>query len=156
MARAPAPARKAKAATSAAGRAARPAITKSNYEALADFRFAIRKFLAFSEAAAKGMGLTPQQHQALLTIKGAPSEGAVSIQQLSTRLLVQHNTAVELVDRLVEGGFVERTRDADDKRRARLELTGEAERLLEQLSAAHLRELQSIRPVLQNLLKQLS
>lgn len=133
----------------------RPAITKANYEALADFRFALRKFLAFSEGAAKDAGLTAQQHQALLTIKGAPSQGAVSIQQLSSRLLIQHNTAVELVDRLAEGGLVRRTRDQDDKRRAQLELTPRAERLLASLSAAHLRELQSVRPVLLNLLKQL-
>lgn len=155
MAKAPGPTRRVKAVTSAAGRSARTTITKANYEALADFRFALRKFLAFSEAAAKDAGLTAQQHQALLTIKGAPSPDAVSIQQLSKRLLIQHNTAVELVDRLVHGGLVKRSRDKDDRRLAQLELTALAEGLLELLSAAHLKELQSVRPVLLNLLKQL-
>jgi DNA-binding MarR family transcriptional regulator len=132
-----------------------PELTKANYEALSDFRFALRKFLAFSEAAAKQAGLAPQQHQALLTIKGAEGAGTVGIQLLSTRLLIHHNTAVELVDRLVEGGLVKRSRDADDRRRALLELTAKANRLLKSLSVAHLQELQAIRPALLKLLKQL-
>lgn len=130
-------------------------LTQANYEALADFRFALRKFLAFSEAAAKEAGLAPQQHQALLTIKGTPNADTVSIRLLSERLLINHNTAVELVDRLVEGGLVMRTRDADDRRRAQLVLTAGAERLLRSLSAAHLNELKAVRPALLNLLKQL-
>ncbi len=132
-----------------------PQLTKANYEALADFRFALRKFLAFSEAAAKEAGLSPQQHQALLTIKGAEGTGPIGIQLLSARLLIHHNTAVELVDRLVEGGLVKRSRDADDRRRALLQLTAKADRLLKSLSVAHLQELQSIRPALLKLLKQL-
>jgi DNA-binding MarR family transcriptional regulator len=134
----------------------RPAITKANYEALADFRFAIRKFLAFSAHAAKSAGLTAQQHQALLTIKGVPEDESIGIQQLAERLLVRHNTTVELVDRLVEAGLVERSRDHDDKRRSVLELTPRAERVLESLSSAHLQELQSVRPVMLNLLRQLA
>ena len=132
-----------------------PNLTKANYEALADFRFTLRQFLAFSENAAKEAGLTAQQHQALLTIKGTANAETVSIRQLSERLLVSHNTAVELVDRLVEGGLVERTRGTEDRRRARLKLTARAERLLRSLSAAHLKELKAVRPALLNLLKQL-
>jgi len=130
-------------------------LTKANYEALSDFRFALRRFLAFSESAAKHAGLTPQQHQALLTIKGAQDAESVSIRLLAERLLINHNTAVELVDRLVAAGLVERSRDAEDRRRARLELTDIAERRLQSLSAAHLKELQTVRPALMNLLKQL-
>jgi DNA-binding MarR family transcriptional regulator len=134
---------------------ARASLTKANYEALSDFRFALRRFLAFSEGAAKQAGLTPQQHQALLTIKGAQDADSVSIRLLAERLLINHNTAVELVDRLVAAGLVERSRDAEDRRRARLELTGDAERRLQSLSAAHLKELQTVRPALLKLLKQL-
>lgn len=130
-------------------------LTKANYIALSDFRFALRRFLAFSESAAKQAGLTPQQHQALLTIKGAQDADSVSIRLLAERLLINHNTAVELVDRLVAAGLVERSRDAEDRRRARLELTDIAERRLQSLSAAHLKELQTVRPALMNLLKQL-
>jgi DNA-binding MarR family transcriptional regulator len=133
----------------------RPSLSKANYEALSDFRFALRRFLAFSESAAKQAGLTPQQHQALLTIKGARDGDSVSIRLLAERLLINHNTAVELVDRLVAAGLVERSRDAEDRRRTQLELTGDAERRLQSLSAAHLKELQSVRPALLKLLKQL-
>jgi DNA-binding MarR family transcriptional regulator len=137
-------------------RHALPKRVTPDYEALADFRFALRKFLAFSEAAAKEAGLAPQQHQALLTIKGAGGAGPVSIQLLSARLLIHHNTAVELVDRLVDGGLVKRSRDLDDRRRTRLDLTARADRLLKSLSEAHLKELQAMRPALLNILKQLN
>jgi DNA-binding MarR family transcriptional regulator len=141
--------------TAAKPKRARAGLTKANYEALSDFRFALRRFLASSESAAKQAGLTPQQHQALLTIKGARDADSVSIRLLAERLLINHNTAVELVDRLVAAGLVERSRDADDRRRARLELTTIAERRLQSLSAAHLTELDSVRPALMKLLKQL-
>ena len=130
-------------------------LTKTNYEALSDFRFALRRFLAFSESAARQAGLTPQQHQALLTIKGAQDADSVSIRLLAERLLINHNTAVELVDRLVAAGLVERSRDTEDRRRARLELTGMAERRLQSLSAAHLKELEAVRPALMKILNQL-
>ncbi len=131
-------------------------LSSANYLALANFRFALRRFLAFSAAAAKNAGLTAQQHQALLAIKGAPDPSAVSISLLSERLLIHHNTAVELVDRLVQRGLVKRSRNADDKRRTKLELTSKSERLLKSLSAAHIEELRAIRPALRNLLNQLA
>jgi DNA-binding MarR family transcriptional regulator len=144
---------RARAAAKSSKRAA--GLSKSNYEALADFRFALRRFLAFSESAAKDAGLTPQQHQALLTIKGAQEPASVSIRLLAERLFINHNTAVELVDRLVAAGLVERFRDDEDRRRARIELTAGAERILQSLSAAHLKELRTVRPALTNLLKEL-
>lgn len=134
---------------------ARLSAAQVNYEALADFRFALRSFLAFSESAAKAAGLTPQQHQALLAIKGGAAGDTFSIRLLAERLLVHHNTAVELVDRLVESGLVKRSRAAEDRRRANLQLTSRAERLLQSLSAAHLQELQAIQPALLTLLRQL-
>src|SRR4029078_13176976 len=78
-----------------------PTLTSADYEALAEFRYALRKCLAFSEEAPLAMGLTPQQHQALLAIKGAPETDALSIKQIAERLLVRHHTAGGLVDRLV-------------------------------------------------------
>src|SRR5690349_17432425 len=72
-----------------------------DYQALSEFRFALRKFLMFSEAAAREAGVSAQQHQALLSIKGSPTS-ELSVQELSDRLLIQHNSTVELVDRLVQ------------------------------------------------------
>jgi len=129
--------------------------TQANYEALADFRYALRRFLAFSDSAAREAGLTPQQHQALLTIKGSSDPAGTSIRQLASHLLVHHNSAVGLVDRLVEGGLVRRVRDEEDRRRARLELTAKAERILDSLTEAHVKELRAVRPALANVLQQL-
>jgi DNA-binding MarR family transcriptional regulator len=129
-------------------------LTQDNYQVLAEFRYALLKFLAFSEAAAKEAGLSPKQHQALLAIKG--SDGSLmSVQQLADRLIIQHNSAVELVDRLVESKLVTRVRDPRDGRRAQIGLTPKAEQLLLALSAAHFKELRTIRPIFLTMLGQL-
>jgi DNA-binding MarR family transcriptional regulator len=125
-----------------------------DYRALSEFRFALRNFLMFSEVAAREAGVSPQQHQALLSIKGSPTS-ELSVQELSDRLLIQHNSTVELVDRLVQGQLAVRRVDADDKRRVKIRLTPKSERLLMKLSAVHLKELQAIRPALLDLLLQL-
>lgn len=72
---------------------------KSDYEALAAFRYALRQFLRFSEDAAATEGLSPQQHQALLAIKGFPGRDSVTIGELAEKLQVRHNSAIGLVDR---------------------------------------------------------
>jgi DNA-binding MarR family transcriptional regulator len=132
----------------------RPVLSKSSYEALAEFRFAIRKFMAFSEEAAGSAGLTPQQHQALLAIKGAPKRDAISIGEIAERLLVRHHTAVELVDRLTDLGQVARNPDPKDGRRILVSLTSKGDETIQKLSAIHLEELRNIRPTLKALLRQ--
>lgn len=116
-------------------------IRDADYKALAAFRHALRQFLTFSEAAAREAGLTPQQHQALLAIKGHPSGGPVTIGDLAGQLLIRHNSAVELTNRLVGGGFVEKVTGADDRRQVILVLTDAAEAVLDALSSSHLTEL---------------
>lgn len=132
-------------------------ISDQDYEALAGFRHALRRFAAFSETEAKAAGLTPQQHQALLAIKGRPkapgSPDGLWIGEIAEHLLIRHNTAVELVDRLVEAGLAERQPDPADRRRILVRLTGQAETLLRRLSAVHVRELRAIRPALLALLQ---
>ena len=127
----------------------------ADYRALAEFRFALRQFLAFSGAAARGVGLTPQQHQALLVILGAPEGTPVTIGYLAERLLLKHHSTVELVDRLTEIDLVKRQPDPGDRRKVQLGLTPKARRLLSKLSAAHLEELRRIRPVFAALLERL-
>ena len=141
---------------SATAKRGRKRLSNPDYRALADFRFTLRKFLVFSESAAKQAGLTPQQQQALLTIKGAPDLAAVNVSLLSARLLIHHSTAVELVNRLERRGLVERAPDRRDGRRTRLVVTSEAERLLLSLSTAHLRELKELQPSLVKLIGQLT
>jgi len=125
-----------------------------DYRLLSEFRYLIRCFLEFSETAAVRAGLTTRQHQALLAIKGVRDDAAPTIGYLAERLRIQHHSAVELVDRLVEAGLVVRVPDPGDRRRVRLELTGLAERHLTQLTTSHLAELKRMRPALLEILDQ--
>lgn len=133
--------------------AARPgkSFPKKSYEALADFRYALRQFLSFSEGAAAEAGLTPQQYQALLALKGA-RETHLGVGDIAARLLIRHHTAVELVNRLEQSGFVVRSKDPADARRVFVMPTAMADRVMDSLAAAHLRELKGIKPVLDQLM----
>lgn len=137
-------------------RRARALPSASDYELLADFRYALRKFAAFSEDAAAALDLMPQQHQALLAIKGArasaPTRRGLYVGEIAERLLIRPHTAAELVNRLVRLDLVSRESDPDDGRRVEVVLTAKAERLLENLSASHLEELRAMRPLLKRLL----
>lgn len=117
-----------------------------DYQALADFRYAIRKFLAFSEGAAAEAGLTTQQHQALLTIKALAGEGGIPVGVLAERLLIKQHTAVELIDRLEQAELVKRVADLRDRRRVLISLTREGEKRLRKLSDIHLDELKAVGP----------
>lgn len=141
-----------------AGSAASPAapISDDNYRSLAAFRYALRQFLVFSEGAANAAGLMPQQHQALLAIKYLSLEGRPSVGDIAERLMLRHHSVVELISRLARMGLVKRMPDAQDRRRVRVVLTPLAEEKLAGLSAVHLAELRSIRPMLGRLLQQFS
>lgn len=131
------------------------AVTQQDYEALAAFRHAMRRFLAFSEAAARAAGLTAQQHQAILAIKGQGPDTPMRVGDLAEHLVIRHHSAVELVDRLAGAGLVRRAEDAGDRRRVGLRLTEKAEAVLMGLSATHLDELRRSRALLANLLARL-
>lgn len=113
---------------------------------LADFRFELRRFLHFSECAALDAGLQPQQHQLLLQVAGALPTVTVTIAYAAERLELKHNSAVELVDRSEREGLLERTIDANDKRRAILSITRKGRRILERLSDEHAHELNDLAP----------
>lgn len=125
----------------------------SDYRLLAEFRYELRKFLAFSEAAAREAGLAPQQHQALLAIKG--SAAAMSLGDLADRLAIRHHSAVGLADRLVRAKLVERHPDASDRRRVTLALTSKAEAILAGLTATHRNELRRLAPILREILTEI-
>ena len=126
-------------------------LTDTDYAALADFRHALRQFLAFSEGHATECGLTPQQHQALLAIRGAAGQ-AVPVGFIAERLILKPHSATGLVDRLEALELVERRPAPDDKRRALIVLTPKALALLEKLSATHREEIIRLRPMLTALL----
>jgi DNA-binding MarR family transcriptional regulator len=122
-----------------------------DYQCLAEFRYQLRDFLKFSERAASKMGLRPQQHQALLAIKGTPGE-YVTIGILAERLGIRHNSTVELVDRLIMKGLVERRHNPKDHREVIIDVTNRAERILFDLSLAHRNEIRKLAPLLIRLL----
>lgn len=126
-----------------------------DYRLLAEFRHQLRVFTAFSETAARAAGIAPQQHQALLAIKGFPAGAAPTIGELAERLVIRHHSAVELVDRLVEARLVVRRHDCDDARRVGLVLTKRAEEMLARLSVAHREELRRMAPMLRTVLAEL-
>ncbi len=121
-------------------------ISITDYEALAEFRYQIRRFLRFSEHAARAAGLEPQQHQLLLALKGLPEGRKATIGELAERLQLQHHSTVELIDRLMKRNLVERHRDEEDQRRVLVSLTPQGEDVLHNLSRAMLTELRSIGP----------
>lgn len=123
----------------------------SDYAALADFRATLRGFLAFSEARAAEVGLSPQQHQAMLAIRGAPAAEA-TIGYLAERLILKPHSASELVSRLEALDLVARRSASNDKRRTLLALTARADVLLAELSATHREEIRRLKPLLTKLL----
>src|SRR5947207_11320506 len=130
-------------------------ISVVDYQALAEFRYQIRRFLRFSEQAARTTGLVPQQYQFLLALKGLPNGRKATISELAERLQIKHHSTVELIDRLVERDLIQRSRDDPDQRRVIIHLTPHGEQLLKKLSLLHRKELQSTGPILVRTLKAL-
>src|SRR5262249_25316756 len=130
--------------------------SQSDYQHFAEFRYQIRKFLQFRATAARNAGVEPQQHQLMLAVKGAPDTIVTTIQYLAHRLCIQHNSAVELVNRSVKKGLVVRRRDDTDLRRVAVRLTPKGEKIVRSLIDDYRAELmqagtellKSLRPLL--------
>lgn len=126
-----------------------------DYQGLAELRYRLRQFAAFSEAAARLTGLTVQQHQALLAVLGFPGKERVTIGALAERLGLRHHSAVGLVDRLVTRRLLRRSHGARDRRQVWVDVTPRARALLARLSRVHRDELRRVAPLLRALLQRL-
>ena len=131
-------------------------LSQQQYETLAAFRYALRQFIHFSEEAAHSAGITPQQHQALLAIKGFPGCDRVTVGELAERLQLRHHSAVGLIDRLAGAKLAARESSPRDRRRVYVSLTRHGEAVLARLSAAHSAQLKRLAPEFQLRLKQLA
>jgi len=131
-------------------------LTLTDYQALAEFRYQLRRFLRFSEAAARQAGLEPQHHQLMLAVKGEPDAGGPRISYLAERLQIQHHSAVELVDRLARRGLVVRSRSGEDRREVHVRLTARGEKVLRELTRHTRAELCSAAPALVATLRKLT
>jgi DNA-binding MarR family transcriptional regulator len=119
-----------------------------DYQSLAELRYQIRRFLHFSEQAARKADVEPRQHQFLLALKGLPDNMRPTIGILADRLQIRPHSTVELVNRLSNAGLVKRRHDSDDGREVLLKLTSRGEAVLHELSLHHRAELQSAGPAL--------
>lgn len=119
---------------------------RDRLQTLAEFRYSLRQFLAFSERRAEQAGLQPQQHQLLLQIAGAPENVETTVSYAAERLGLRHHSVVELCNRCEESGLLQRLHDAADRRRVKLEVTAKGHRVLRTLSADHERELSELLP----------
>jgi len=128
-----------------------PQPTRKDFENLLAFRVSLRRFQRWSEDQARAAGLTHVQHQLLVAVKGHPGSLPPTIGDLSEYLLQRHHSTVELVDRAEAGGLVRRIADARDARLVRVRLTAKAERILSELTPAHLTQLHSLAAVLDEL-----
>jgi len=128
----------------------------TDYQALAEFRYQIRRFLRFSEDAARRAGLEPQHHQLMLAVKGAGDGAVPRIAYLAERLQLLHHSTVELVDRLAQRGLIQKIRGADDQREVHVKLTPQGERILKYLTLYHREELRTTAPALVSTLKNLT
>ena len=125
-----------------------PNLKPADYQAIAEFRYQIRRFLRFSEDVSRTAGLEPQQHQLLLAVKGMPGGRAARISDLAERLQIQHHSTVELVDRLAARGLVIRALGEDDRREVYVQLSPRGEHILTGLTLHHKNELRGTAPAL--------
>jgi DNA-binding MarR family transcriptional regulator len=118
--------------------------SKEMVRELALFRHKLRKFLRFSESAARASGITPQQHQLMLGIAGFTGTGKASISEIAEFLQERHNSVVGLVDRASQSGLVQREEDATDRRVVVVSLTERGEMILKKLSLLHCEEVERL------------
>ena len=120
------------------------ALNSDDYDALAEFRYLLRKFLRFSKDFLRANGnVNAEQYEALLAIKAFASPGGLTISQLSERLQIKHHSAVNIVDRLVERKLITRETAEVDRRRRHLGLTAKGEKFIEELAGVHRKEIRN-------------
>ena len=127
--------------STAAGRSRIQSIVRD----LAQFRYALRKFLRFSENAARECGITPQQHQLMLGVQGYTDRGSATISELAEFLQERHHSGVGLVERAEQNGLVRRTQDESDRRVVNVTLTQSGQKILFELTRMHYEEAKRLR-----------
>jgi len=123
----------------------RSKVSTQMFQELASFRHKLRKFLRFSEDAARACGITPQQHQLMLGVAGFTGTGTATISEIAEFLQEKHNSVVGLVDRAVQSGLVERAEDGADRRVVVVSLTVQGGEILSRLALLHREEVRRLR-----------
>jgi DNA-binding MarR family transcriptional regulator len=120
------------------------ALTQSDFAALSEFRYQMRRFEHFSENAVQAEGITPLQYLLLLHVKGFPGREWATVGELAERLQAKQHGVVALVSRCEAGGLVERRANAQDRRRVEVHLLPAGEAILTHLAAIHRAELRAL------------
>jgi DNA-binding MarR family transcriptional regulator len=131
-------------------------LTTRDYAELASFRRALREFLQFSESAAAEVGLSSSHYQAMLVLRACPEGECVTINDLAQQLLIKHNSAVGLVDRLAQEKLVVREPSTEDRRKVELRLTSRGRLVLSKLASSHRKQLHRISPALKRFFAEMS
>jgi DNA-binding MarR family transcriptional regulator len=118
-------------------------ITEQEYQALAELRHRLRRFLQEGDVTAREAGLEPQQYLLLLAIRGLPPASAATISTLAERLSLRHHSTVELIDRMEARGYLRRVPDKEDRRQVLVSLQPKGQKLLERVVAQRIIELRS-------------
>jgi DNA-binding MarR family transcriptional regulator len=124
---------------------------ESDFEHLLELRTGLRRFLRWSEQQARAAGLTPAKHQLLLAVKGHPGDAGPTVGEVADYLVLRHHSAVELIDRAVADGLVQRTSDAASKSVVRVALTPAGVAKLDALAETHLEEITHLAPAMRSL-----
>ena len=117
---------------------------KADFEALADFRYQLRRYLRFSEEITHKAGITPLQYLLMLQIQGFPEREWATVGELAERLQAKHHGVVSLISRCEDAGLVKRRVSRSDRRRVEVHLTKMGNQCLEQLARLHRRQLLSL------------
>jgi DNA-binding MarR family transcriptional regulator len=133
--------------------ASRDDFSLQDFQALAEFRYNIRRFMRASEQILRPAGLKMQHYQLLLHIKGLPQGKQATIGEMAERLQIQHHSTVELVDRMSARGLIRRKRASEDRRQVMLELTSKGEKVIREMAHLHREELRNTGPALVGALK---
>ena len=120
-------------------------LSKSEYEALSEFRYQLRRFMHFSEQSARSSGLTPLQYQLLLHIQGFPGRSWATVGELAERLQMKPHGTVALISRCEEADLVRRQTGATDRRQVEIHLLPAGKKILERLAGLHKTELRSLK-----------
>lgn len=131
-------------------------IRLSDYIALSEFRYQIRRYLVLSDEAAKSAGLHPRQYQLLLALKGLPPEIEPTVGNLAARLQILHHSAVELISRSEKKGFIKRERSKQHRSYVFVRITRKGETVLRKLVTARRKELRTTGPILVKMLNSLT
>jgi len=123
-------------------------VTLTDYRALAEFRYELRRYFSLSDQAARSAGLQPGQYRLLLLLKGLPERMEPTIGTLAERLGLRHHSTVELVDRMEKRGLINRERSERHRSFVFVRITPKGENILKKLVASRKAELRKAGPIL--------